>query len=102
MDLLDDLEDLDGDEIVSYEQHNDNVMSLDAIDDGGESEEEDIAQDAEEADRLLLESIKRAEDVHTVAKLYGSKQLNDVLEVKKVFRQRSPNDIRPSTITRTM
>ncbi len=75
MDLLDDLNELDGDDIAplgDLERINEEEMEVDE-----QAEEADL----EEADKLLLESIKQAEDVHTVAKLYGSRQLNDVLEV---------------------
>ena len=87
MDLAD-LEDLEGEEIVSYEQPNENGMALDEEAAEGSdmegSEDEAATHDVEEADRLLMESIKRAEDVYSVAKLYGSKQLNDVLEVSRI------------------
>jgi U4/U6 small nuclear ribonucleoprotein PRP31 len=72
-DLLNDLEDLEGDLIIKETQ-----------------EESSDSEAMVETDQALLDSIKKAKDVRTVAKLYHSKQLKDILDNLNYYTN-SPN-----------
>ncbi|KAJ3091894.1 U4/U6-U5 snRNP complex subunit prp31 [Quaeritorhiza haematococci] len=88
-DLLQDLEELGGeDEIddgLDEEAGEDGDNDMDEGEDGAEMEE-DISAEEKQKRAALLESIKAANDVKTVAKLLHSKTLKDLIQKVDKFR----------------
>ncbi len=88
-DFLNDLEELGGDDQEEEHLVQDNYIMMEddlaSLDEEVEQDEEAEEDQKMGIDRYLLESIKLAEDVKSIAKILSSRTLSDLMEVRLYF-----------------